>query len=832
MALERLVLESSLKPFTDSMPGGIRSTCQRIWTIWRPLIERVDQLAVMLWVGSGDEIFTWTGDEDQPLPWANQIGFCNYHRRGAYDPKNRHYRLNRAVPYVARLPALRFRDLRDIVRSLRRTARQAFGRPIEVGATVDPGPEFVDSPFRYEAHRELLVQPQPWMTRYMQFITHQAAIHGDGHAYAAFPKGLDEDVPLGRFLGLQFEALRRYVGFDYLWFSNGFGYTHHPWGWRGELMDGASFHPERAAQERRRLVTFWRDFREACPDAGVEVRGTNFSVAMDLASDGCSHEDVASIARLVRPPCNPPWGSRSLGLEMVSYLSRLAAMPYGRIPLRFYLNDPWFVSRPWYDYYGREAFDIYVPAAASRLSERRGVDTPTDLGLLTIDSSAGVLDDRQAIEVIPHLLEAGRECADAPGPVIWVYPAREYERTLREAPEELHHLFAQDWFMSRAVDGGFPLGTVCASQTFLRLEQQGQLPDAVYVAPAPIGETEYARALARHVRSGGQVMLYGSLERAPASLLKMLRVRLGEPVEGDFLVVQDHLQADRFAVRPQALIEDDPTLAAIGMTIKASNRDARGLRRPLRHRALVSGGGLREIVEEDDTGARVVVGRGRRRRACAVVRASRAWRGGQLLWLRGTVSFDPGLSTLEPAWDPAHSCLQPAEWARALLGETGLRIVQERREPATRPTYLFIKRTRGAWVFVGHKPDTSVRFFVRTPQGAPAYEEQETPIIGGFAGESFGKTFCRAARVFIDRMTDGVVAVKLLPLPLGRRAHFSVTGLRGATVTLYPDPEALAEGTVRVQPRLRAGRSPGRQIDRREGTIRVRNVTGSLYISW
>jgi hypothetical protein len=826
-----LVLESSLKPFTDPSPRGIRSTCERIWAVWRPLIERVDELAVLLWVGNGDEIFTWTGDGDQPLPWANQIGFCNYPRPGAYDPKNRHYRLNRAVPYAARPPALRFRDLRDIVKALRRTARQAFRRAIEVGATVDPGPEFVDSPFRYETHRELLVRRRPWMTRSMHFITHQATVHGDGRAYAAFPKGLDEDVPLGRFLGLQFDALRRYVGFDYLWFSNGFGYSHHPWGWRGELMDGTDFHPGRAAGQRRRLVAFWRDFRQACPDTGVEVRGTNFSVAMDLASDGCSHEDVASIAGLVRPPCNPPWGSRSLGLELVSYLSRLATLPDGRIPLRFYLNDPWFVSRPWFDYYGREPFDIYVPGAASRLNEEGSVDTPTDLTLLTIDSCAGALDDRQALEVIPHLLEAGREQADAPGPVIWVYPAREYEQTLREAPEELHHLFAHDWFMSRAVDAGLPLGTVCPSQTFLRLQRQGQLPDAVYVAPAPIGQTEYSEALARHVRSGGSVMLYGSLERSAASLLRMLRIRLGEPVEGDCLLVRNHLQADRFAVGPQAPLEDDPVLAVIGMASGRPGRDARASRRPLRHRALVSGGGLREIVEEGDAGARVVVGRGRHRRVCAVVRQSRGWRGGRLLWLRGTVSFDPGRNTLEPAWDPAHSCLQPAEWARSLLAETGLRIVQERHDPATRPTYLFIKRTGGAWVFVGHKPDTSVRFFVRTPHGAPAYEEQETPLVGGYAGESFGKTFCRPVRAFVDQMPDGVVTVKRLPPPLGRRAHFSITGLRRATVTLYPDPEALAEGAVRVQPKLRAGRVPY-EIDRRQGTVRVRHITGALYISW
>jgi hypothetical protein len=240
---------------------------------------------------------------------------------------------------------------------------------------------------------------------------------------------------------------------------------------------------------------------------------------------------------------------------------------------------------------------------------------------------------------------------------------------------------------------------------------------------------------------------------------------------------------------------------------------------------------LCEIAPQRDPGVRLAVGRGHQRRACAVSRAPRAWAGGRLLWLRGTVTFDPNASSQEPAWDPPHAALQAAEWARFLLAEAGFHILQHRSSPATRPAYLFIKRTAGAWVFVGHKPDTSVRFFVRFRQGAPLYEERETPIIDGYAAESFAKSFCQPVRAFVDGMPSGVVSVKRLKVPMGRRVHFSITGLRHANVTIYPDSQALAKGPIEVRPLLRQGRVK-HTLDRRQGAVRVNNYTGSLYVSW
>jgi len=69
---------------------------------------------------------------------------------------------------------------------------------------------------------------------------------GDGVKYATYPAGLPDGVPFGTFLGRQFESLAQAVGFDFVWFSNGFGLTHYAWNYLGEVYNGLERRPEKA----------------------------------------------------------------------------------------------------------------------------------------------------------------------------------------------------------------------------------------------------------------------------------------------------------------------------------------------------------------------------------------------------------------------------------------------------------------------------------------------------------------------------------------------------------------------------------------------------------
>lgn len=831
--LENLTLELSLKPFGDLRGDAIANTCERIWTLWRPLIVQSRRLSVMLWVGSGDEILTWTGDPDQPLSYAHHIGFCNYEREGAYDPANPHYRINRAQPLWDNPPRHDYNDLARIIAALRSTAKERFGIELSVGATIDPGPEFAESAFRYETHAEILQPIEPNLPLAMRFISHQATLKGDRAKFAGFPDGVPDGATMGTFLGRQFNALSDFAGFDFLWLSNGFGYADHPWAWYGRVFDGLELHQNRIAEEREKTNRFWRDFRKACPDTALEVRGTNFSIAMDLATDGCSHVDINRIGDLLKLPCNPPWGSRALGLEMVSYLSRLAKTPSSRLPFRFYLNDPWFVATPWYDYYGQEPFDVYSPMTASRLTADGSVEAPTDLAFLSIDGSNGSLDADEAAEAIPHMVSAFAEKPDAPGPVIWIYPFDEYHDLLHKASPLLPGAFAHDWFVCRALEEGLAMNTVCSSDVFVSLAKAGKLPEATWIAPAPLGDDwAYADALLRHVEGGGRAIVYGSLAHAPDALRDALGVELAEPLEGDFELAEQRLAGDAFERDVEPPQGPDPTLASIGY-VPSQLSDAEQLSaadRPLRHHASVSGGGIRETADFSDPALRTIVKQGDERRAYAIHRQRDAWNGGRLMWHRGSVSFDPAVRRLEPTWDPPHQAHQPAAWLRSLLNETGFEFVQQRADEATRASYAFVKRVSGAWVYTGHQPDTTVRLRFKTSDGAPAFEEYETRIVDGYAEASFGKTFHKPVRVFV-RMPDGRVSVKRLAIPVGQRVHFSVAGLRDADVTIYADSQAIADDAMIVRSQLHDD-PVSFETDRARCAVHVRNHTGSLYIQW
>jgi hypothetical protein len=324
-------------------------------------------------------------------------------------------------------------------------------------------------------------------------------------------------------------------------------------------------------------------------------------------------------------------------------------------------------------------------------------------------------------------------------------------------------------------------------------------------------------------------MLYGGAECASTALRAALGLRLCDAaLEGDF-DVDVRLPLDRFAQAAEPPPNADASMEAVGLRPGVDGgTGAQRLR--LRHRALVSGGGLRAACDRSDPGLKIMARQGRHERAYAVCRAPRAWRGGRLAWIQTTVSIRPEVNSLEPVFDEAWSCRLPFDWPRRLLAQFGIDIVQERRDATVKPAQAFVKRRQGAWVVVGHKPNTSVRFWARFPDGAPAYAENETPIVGGYAGESFGKTFVNEVRAFV-RMDDGIVHMKEMPVPIGYRRHFCISNLRKATVTVYPDPRWL-RSKFRVRAAIGAAADVPHSVDAARGAVTVPNHTGALYVAW
>ncbi|MCC7493493.1 MAG: hypothetical protein IT204_14150 [Fimbriimonadaceae bacterium] len=803
----RTVLECSLKPFDDLTPAGLVGRWTQILTAWAQVLDRSDALGVLLWVADGSEILSWSGDLAQRLEWARYVGFCNTDALpDLYYPG--WYQNRPGRPFRDDAPEWTYGDLAQAITALRQAAAGLGVGEVTVGATIDPGPEFAASPFKYVEHPEILVTFPPGpMAAPMRFVSAQTRLHADPRAFGGWPQGIPEDTPLGAHLGAQMRSLAAAVGFDYLWLSNGFGYSHYAWTPTGELLRPEGWRTARAAAEGATTLGFWRSFREQAPDLPLEVRGTNYSLGVDLATDGVSHRAITALAGLtVAPPNLPVLHADLLAQDVVCYLTRLAQTPGDRLPYRHYLNDPWFEQNPWYDIYAREPLEAYTALACSRLNDRGGVDAPSDLHVLSIDTERGQVLPEEVNEVAPHLLRALDERADAAGPLVWVYPYDDYHDVLEQQPDRLPQLFAGDQFVEHAVAAGLPLLTVCDGRRFAALQAAGQLPESVYLAPAPVGATAAETALLTHGAAGGPLLVYGSLEHAPR-LREYLGLALAEPLEGEFSVTGDL----------------DPDLYE---TVPAANR-------PLRHRAVTSGGGLQEVATDwTAPGLLVTVTQGNARRAYAAQR-------GNLIWIRGSVPC--GLPDREPLWrlrhdDPAEFA-QPALWLRALFGRLGWALRQERAAVTQEPVRLFIKRCRGAFGLVGAKPDTTVHVRLRAPDGAPLFGEYDTRVVDGHSVEQFGKTIVNEVRAFVDA-TSGRFKVKAQPFGLQHQRSYAITGLRGERLTFYPDPTALAAGRVLVhsQPWAETLADPPppvpHQVDLARGCLTVEGWTGPLFIKW
>ncbi|RAV05583.1 hypothetical protein [Paenibacillus sp. YN15] len=769
--LKNVTLEMSLKPFKSMEPAYVEQICRKLFRQWDGLLRHTSRVSVLLWTSDGSEILDYRGRLEDEVEWAKYIGGANPRTDWNRETDPRGVGLHtRPYLYMEEPPVLTYRLLGNIVKTIKRVGAEYTGQPIRVGATFDPGPEFAKSSFKYERHEEICMGNTMGNK---SFVCCYSVLHADSEVYAGFPEGIPEGTPFGTFFGRQCRAFARDLEFDYVWLSNGFGFGTETWGTTGALFDGAAFNGSRMGETTERILEFWRLFRLECPELPVETRGTNLSAGIDLATDGVPLKDIYEGGFQLLSPPNSPWAALDgdFGLELTGYMSRMAELPAdarGDFLYRFYVHDPWWMNSPWLDRYEGQPHDIYLPLSISRINGEGEAAHPSHLSLLTVDNSLGDMPDQCPNEIIPHLLKAYERLPDAPAPLVWVYPFREYHGIGQEGGMNIRRPFFEDWFIRGAINQGLPLSSVVSTDHFAAtLERKpGLYAGSIPVSPVPLAGSRWEEALCGWIESGGQAILYGSVREASPRLLFLLNLSLAEPLEGE-LDFRLHLKAD------------EPVCGSWPEQIC--------------HRAVLCDGGIDTILlDAHDPFTWLAAEAGSPEqggsRTAALVRRLPAWGSGGVAWVRGTVasSFRKGSHLLVPD-DPARYF--PAEaLMRHVLAELGTAISFRGLAPNARRPVVMAHRSNGALFFSCYVPDTTAELSLRYPWGAPLLMGWETRLEQGSSLYRLPRAWHGECRVFIKQEKSAVLACKeICSTSYEMKRRFQVSGLIDAELLILPE---------------------------------------------
>ena len=810
-AFRRVTLEMSLKPFHDLRDDAIRSVCEEVFRSWAPLIRRCDGCAVMLWAADGSEILDYAGKMDDVFDWARYLGIANPLQTPPADDPDKKGSHGRNWLYINNPPRMTYGWLRTIITTLKRVGREMTGKPISIGATFDPGPEFAYSDFKYHRHPEVASEKMGAHPS----VNCTAILKGDTRRYAAFPHGIPEGTPFGIFFGGQSQSFLTDLGYDYIWFSNGFGFSLSPWNITGPLFDGKHFDAEHAGELREAILSFWRDFRKGCAKFPIETRGSNMLVGSDLA---VSASPILDLYRddlgMVAPP-NSPWAAidGDVGLEIVGYLSRIAELPPGDIyPFRFYTHDPWWMNSPWLDRYDREPYDIYLPLALARVNGDAKITPPAYIEFLTIDNSYGRMPEKVPNEVIPCVLDAMEDYSDAPGVVTWIYPFDEYNEMTFGSSPRLGEVFFGDWFMRNAVNSGFPLNSVVSTRQFTAsLSSNPELyREAVLLAYAPIVSGNLEKQLIDCLRRGQNIFLYGPLDQGGHELTELLGLAKASPLPEGELTVNLSLTTDKISHGRMPLT--------------------------VLHRDLTSGGPIDAVLNPRSSKAVRVcatASKGGAERVIAVSRPKALGEGsGGLAWVRGSFccSVVPG-KQLPDSDDPARYFLAET-LMRLMLAEFGYSIRLTKPLPETRTPLLLVAKRRNGVYLSCYSPDITATLQLRFPHGAPVPVGTETWIADGESTFSPPRTWHKEVRCFVEQAEDGTVSciegVDEYPF-IERR--LLLKGLKNATVHFYPENARTVLMTVNDLRSYNHGSIPYAHEDGGKRLV-ASGITGELMISW
>lgn len=817
-SLQRVTLEMSLKPFKSMAPEAIEAVCTEAIRQWLPLIGMAESCSILLWVADGSEILVWDGDLQREIEWARYIGYANEqffgHLTDDQDPRI-------AQLYINEPARITYGDLQFIIASFKRIAAEHYGIRMEVGATFDAGPEFAYSDFKYKLHPEINRAEVNG-----QFISLKAdytvvcgwsKLKEDNVNYAAYPGGIPEGTAFGEFLGRQCASFLPALGFDYIWFSNGFALSYFPWTYLGANYDGTQLAMAEYEELSSKMLSFWEIFKQECPNYRTEIRGTNYGTGMDLAKDCIPLLDLYERNHVEFPPPNSPWGALNydFGLELTGYMSRIAVLPSQTYLFRFYANDPWFWQNPWWDLYDREPHDIYCPLTVARVNAQGELESPGIVQILTIDSEKGELDEDIPMEVIPHIKKAFKDAPDQPGIITWLYPFRELHEAMAESGEHSSEVFFHDWFVRNAINQGLPLNTVLSTDDFFAMKDDAilKLQDTILFTSASWIKGAKVQRIVEYVRRGGKIIFYGNVE--DPALRQLLNLRNDDELEGTFTV--------------NLSLPEDTIKNTEHLSVKGTHQ--------LQHYSHISGGGLSEVVDnlaDGSTQVHASVNQTGTERAFSLTRALPEWDGGKVGWVRGSLPFQAAGITHLPVMQDKEF-LDSSLFVRYLLQQFGYSFYQMKEEIASESALMFITRHDNAFILTGCKQDTSVGLQLRFPDGAPLIIGQSGMIGEGTAVYALDRTFHDECRIFVNqKQTSRITCRENQPYPTLKKhirtiRNLSVYNLIEADVTIYPPLAQLQDGVVEVKSGEHFLDISGQIVG---NCIRLTNISGNIDISW
>ena len=789
---QNVQLEMTLKPFRQVDDAFIDKVCRDVFEQWKPLVKNAPTVSVMLWTADGSEILDYKGDPNEAFEWAYFIGGANRHKHfyDETDPNGTSL-MARGYLYTENPPVMTYGVLKKIVAALHRAGKEVLGedKNILVGETFDVGPEFAKSSFKYERHNEICMSYNV-LTGANSFVCCYATLHADDVPYAGFPNGIPEGLPLGTFLGRQSQLFLSDLGFDFIWFSNGFGFGRDTWSTTGATFDGTKFITEELEPVKKVALEFWDLFTKEC-SFPIQTRGTNMSMGIDMSTDAVPLQAIYQKNPTMLPPPNSPWAALNgdYGLELMGYMSRIAEIPKDRYLFRYYIHDPWWLNTPWYDRYGGLPHDIYLPLACARIDENGQVQKPTDLSLLSIDNSFGNRPDSCANEPTVHLLKGIKDAPDAPSPFVWVYPFSEYSNATESC--QLNDMFAEDWYIRGAINNGFPLSSVTSTDSFLK-QDLSIYGCSVLVTPVPQPNTAFEAKILDYVQNGGRVIFYGRADRASEAFLQMMNLKITEDgVCGELPITVNGAPAGTLLVNE-----------------------------------LISAGKLNTALLDPNGNAQPFAEAGGKVIATAAK---------NVVWLRATVSADYTGGSLLKAHDRTKYFLSESltvEAARLF----GWDIDHVRRFADSKSPMMMICRSDNAFMFSSFSDDITVKTYLRAPLGAPLFIGCDVALENGMAEYHLPKSTHYECRVFVEQQ-EGRVSVREHTCESMRyRRSIVIDGLKNATVRFFAEnyckDTCAAMLNTRGYARELSDPFDGEIITNEYGTYyEVRNVTGNLQFS-